>query len=78
MRETNSLIWARNRDDICIKGEGIIDLSSEITYKNIRHMSYSTTDQESLDERIKAEGVLDKNENRVNQPIFLKAAGTLQ
>lgn len=73
MRETTSLIWARNQENICIKGEGIIDLSSEITYKNIRHMSYSIADQESLDERRKAEGVLDKNENRVNQPLFFES-----
>lgn len=73
MKETTSLIWARNKENICICGDGIIDLSSEITYESVTEMYYFTDNADALDDKRKAEGVLEKNEDRVNQPVFFES-----
>lgn len=78
MHETTSLLWAREQENITICGEGIIDLSSEITYQNITHMGYSVEHPEQLSSERRAEGVLDKNEDRVNQPIFFESCKNIK
>lgn len=78
MHETTSLIWARNRENIRICGDGMIDISSEITYKSVTRMVYFTDKPELLCDKRKYEGVLDKNEDRVNQPLFFESCRNIK
>ena len=78
MKETTSLLWAREQENICICGDGIIDISADKTYEGETRMEYCTDKPELLDERRRSEGVLMKNEDRVNQPIFFESCRNIK
>lgn len=72
MGDVTSLLWAMNEENISICGDGIIDLSSDLTYAGYQNGSYLIDKTLLSDERLK-EGILPKNNNRVNQPIFFES-----
>ena len=76
MGYVTSLIWAIDKENISICGDGKIDISSEITYKGYEKEFY-LVDKSLLSPERLDEGIYPKNESRVNQPIFFENCTSL-
>lgn len=73
MHDTTSLIWARGKIGIAIKGEGKIDINSPAYYPESYGRNYGVRPYEELDEMQKLDFIFDKNNDRINQPIFFES-----
>ena len=72
MGDVTSLLWAMNEENISICGNGVVDLSSDLTYSGYEIGSY-LVDKSNLSEERLTEGILPKNNERVNQPFFFES-----
>lgn len=73
MHETTSIIWAMGCENISICGEGIIDISSQEYYNETIHRSYCDEKNAVLDNKQMNDFIYNKNEKRINQPVFFES-----
>ena len=72
MGDVTSLLWAIKEENISICGNGVIDLSSDLTYSGYEIGSYLVDKSLLSNERLN-EGIFPKNNERVNQPLFFES-----
>lgn len=73
MHDTTSLIWARNKTDISIIGDGTIDINSSAFYPEDYGKNYGVRPYAELTEEQKKDFIFDKNNDRINQPLFFES-----
>ena len=73
MHDTTSIIWARDKENIAIKGEGTIDINSPEFYPENYGKGYGVRPYEELTDELREDFIFDKNNDRINQPIFFES-----
>lgn len=74
MHETTSLIWALNSENITICGNGTIDINSGAYYGENTQKIYD----DDTSEEAKQCYIYEKNEKRINQPIFFDTCSSVK
>lgn len=78
MHETTSLIWAINRKNVVIKGDGTIDINSDAYYPDDYGKNYGVRPYKDLTYEQRRDYILDKNDERINQPIFFESCENIR
>lgn len=76
MGETTSFIWAMGEENITVDGCGTVDLNARRIYPE-DHPRYYGADEALLSEEQRSHATFQKNEDRVNQPIFFESCKNL-